>query len=142
MLTLTEAKQYYSYDPETGEVFSKKRNRVVRHNTSHRGKQYRPYQVAFILMTGILPESIDHKDGNTKNDKWDNLREATGFQQSANTRKKGVYQAESGKFYYQLAHEGTRYYKGGYKSYEEAQAAHKALCEKLQGEFSISLSRG
>lgn len=95
-----------SYDPETG-IFTWK----VRHdkakqiNTRLAGKMagtindggyvviginrinYAAHRLAWLLMTGEWPGPIvDHKNGNTSDNRWDNLREATSAQSNFNQK--------------------------------------------------------
>lgn len=88
----------FNYSPETGEV----RRAVSRGNgaagslvgvKSKRdhtqimvdGEVYETHQVIWLMMTGAWPSfEIDHKDLDTKNNKWRNLREATHTQNMAN----------------------------------------------------------
>lgn len=130
----------YTYDPESG-IVANRHGRIVTRNAGVLGKQYRPYQIAFALMSGHIPESIDHEDGDTLNNRWKNLREATRAQQSANTKKAGVRMTPAGKWYYQLQVDGVRYYKGGFPDRETAEQAHTKLCVELQGVFAVQLSR-
>ncbi|WP_139364680.1 HNH endonuclease [Vibrio parahaemolyticus] len=42
------------------------------------GKEYTSGQIAWSIMTGHFPDFIiDHKDGDSLNDKWSNLRRGT-----------------------------------------------------------------
>ena len=136
-----EAKRKYTYDPVTGVVFSIRKQRRVRKNGMVCGRQLRPYQIAFLIMEGKLPASVDHKDGDTDNNVWKNLREATNAQQSANTKKEGIRCWPSGVWYYQLCVNGKRHYKSGFATRLEAQKEYDELCVKLQGEFSTQVSR-
>lgn len=134
-----DAVKKYTYNPETGVVFSKLRRRGVAKMGMLLGKPRRAYQIAFLLMEGYIPETIDHKDGNRDNCKWSNLRAATRKQQSANTTKAGVYRWPSGVYYYQLMVDGKRYYETGFSTWDAANAAHKAKCLELQGDFAVQL---
>ena len=50
-------------------------------------KLYRTNRLAFLYMTGQFPVfHVDHKDGDTLNDRWLNLREATVSQNLANAK--------------------------------------------------------
>lgn len=140
MISREDAQKYYIYNPVDGTLYSRKTRRFVTKNTSHNYRQYRVYQIAFLLMAGYIPEMIDHKDGDRDNNKWLNLRAATPVEQSANTKKKAVYKSASGKFYYQLQHNGKRYYKGGFADYKSAVEEHRILCNTLQGDFSLENS--
>jgi len=51
-------------------------------------KQYSAHRLAFLYMTGELPENqVDHIDGIRTNNKWINLRNATNSDNQQNQRK-------------------------------------------------------
>lgn len=121
-------KTYYTYCPLTG-VFT--RILANGHNSkvgevagyydngylkiSLCGRQYKGHRLAFLYMTGTMPEVIDHIDGNPSNNRWDNLREASVAenQYNAKVRKdnvtgvKGV-SLKAGNYYAQVHVGGTR----------------------------------
>src|SRR5215831_12897717 len=52
-------------------------------------RQYRATHLAWAWMTGEWPkETIDHKNQDTLDDRWENLREATLSQQKQNNRRR------------------------------------------------------
>ncbi len=62
------------------------------------GKQFRHHRIIFKIVNGYLPDTVDHKDGNTLNNHPDNLREATQSENLRNCKKregsskyKGIY---------------------------------------------------
>ena len=93
-----------SYDPETG-IFTR---RVLRGGqkpgtiagTLHwkgyiyirlGNKKYYAHRLAFLYMTGSIPEQIDHIDCVRHNNRWSNLRAADGFLNAQNRKRiKGV----------------------------------------------------
>jgi hypothetical protein len=107
---------------------------------------YRPYKahrLIWKMMTGNDPPStIDHKDGNEINNRWDNLRLATQQQQLWNAAcqkrsisgKRGVY-PNRGKWMVQIDVNGRRIFLGRFTVIEEAVAAYEAAARKLHGEF-------
>jgi hypothetical protein len=64
------------------------------------GKSYKAHRLAFLYMTGSFPEEqVDHIDGNKANNRWENLRKASSFQNMQNKPsrtkyEKGVYFAK------------------------------------------------
>lgn len=88
-LTADEARRLFRYDPESGKLYWKVRaarnvmagdeaganpngeRRMVR----IRGKKYLNTRIAWLLMTGEWPELIDHINGDTRDDRWCNLRD-------------------------------------------------------------------
>jgi len=54
-------------------------------------KKYYAHRLAFLYMTGSIPEQIDHIDCVRHNNRWNNLRVANGFINAQNRRHiKGV----------------------------------------------------
>ncbi len=108
-------------------------------------KKYRAHKLAYIYMTGELPEYIDHKDLDGFNNKWDNLRQSTRSQNQYNRRKqsnntsgfKGVsLDKERGKWIAQIVKEKKHYHLGRYNTKEAAFAAYKKAQQTLHGEFA------
>lgn len=134
-----EAALRYIYDPDTGIIRKRNTWRIVQHRCGVAGKQFRIYQMAFLLMKGYIPETVDHEDGDVNNNKWSNLRAATRAEQSANTTKAGIRCWPTGKYYYQLCVLGKRIYKSGFNTRVEAQESFDKLCLELQGDFAVQL---
>lgn len=99
-------------------------------------------QVAWIIMTGRKSRRIiDHINGDTTDDRWHNLRQATKAQNAQNTAKnkphdlpKGVW-LQKGRYRAKIVAKGQRYYLGMFATAEEA---HQAYCEaghRLHGRF-------
>jgi hypothetical protein len=94
-------------------------------------------------MTGRWPQcEVDHRNRIKHDDRWNNLREATKAQNSANrgpTKKgkrfKGIYW-NRGKYYAQLNIRYRRLYLGRFDTAEEAYAVYVATARKHLGEFA------
>lgn len=98
-LTYTEAHAVFRLDPETGELYWRKcgRKRTLNkpvgyagcrgyNGESYRrvwynGYKYLVHRIIWLMITGDWPENqIDHIDGNTRNNRPDNLRDVTSAQ--------------------------------------------------------------
>lgn len=151
-LTQKELKKILHYDPITG-VFTwtksrngagckkgqqagtiKKNRRIICINY----KEYPSTHLAWLYMKGRLPiAKIDHKDRNTLNDKFKNLREVSTICNARNTGNyknnssgiKGVHKEGcSGKWIVQIAVNGKRKHLGRYRDIDEA------ICIRLAAE--------
>lgn len=103
ILTRQRVKELFNYNPETG-VFTWKvgRSNVVKvgdiAGSKNHVKQYvsikidhmhyMAHRLAWLYSFGVLPKhQIDHIDGNRKNNKLSNLREATNSENQQNLRR-------------------------------------------------------
>lgn len=104
-------KSIFSYDPETGDLTWKERTGNSRSSkifnarfvgkvagskvTSAHSKtaylqvkigkkNYKNHRVIFAIMTGYMPEQVDHIDHNGLNNKWSNLRASSNADNSKN----------------------------------------------------------
>jgi len=156
----------FTYDPEEGLLRWRnnagRHGRITsgtvagrRHKEGYRyvcvgGKLYRSSRLIWLWMTGEWPKhQIDHADRDTTNDKWENLRQATGSQNKANCRKynrrnascelKGVQAVQKRKSirYRAIAtKDGVRRHLGYFSTPEEAHAAYMRASEELHGSFA------
>jgi len=109
-------------------------------------KNYTCSRIIFLLQNGYLTEGkqVDHKDGNSLNNKVNNLREST-FAQNQHNRKiqknntsghKGVYwHKKSGKWMVRMRKNGKAYYFGTYTNKEDAIKVAIEARKKLHGNF-------
>jgi len=168
-LTSEVVRERFSYDPDEGML--RYRQATVRHcrivpegsvagglnkegyrYVMVRGIHYRASRIIWLYMTGSWPKhKIDHKNCNTSDDRWENLRQATDSQQKQNNRKRKdnktgykcvVYCKEPrykhGRFYrWQVVVDGKRIKSGArYATAEEAYAAYCARLVEFHGEFA------
>ena len=99
MLTQEQVRQIFVYEPERGML-----RKVVRCRkaypwrrtgkggryliTTVGGKEYYLHRLVWLYHFGTHPEMIDHKDGDTFNNRIENLRECTNAQNQYNGRRK------------------------------------------------------
>jgi len=102
LLSVESLKQALHYNPVTGfftwrrdgkragsfpSVVSRKCGRYIR--ILVHGERYLAHRLAFLYMTGGEPPfELDHIDGNTMNNSWDNIRAVT---QAENSRNRKLY---------------------------------------------------
>lgn len=161
-------KSRFSYWPESGKVFYKaqdfgqnptprqkqwnsrfanKEAGYVSENgyirVSIDGKQFYAHQIAFALMTGGIPNEIDHINLNKADNKWSNLRIAEHHQNASNAFKrctnksgfKGVSWSKSNKRWrMEISHRGKVYF-GYFLTKEEAYESYCAYAEVLHKEY-------
>jgi hypothetical protein len=132
--------EWLRYDPESGKLFWKKSaSRGTRqagreagtalcngyHTMKLQGMQYRVHRIIFLIMTGTMPETVDHIDRVRNNNCWKNLREVTQrencFNRNLDKRNKtGV----TGVYFYKKENAYTvtygKTYLGRSKSLDEA----------------------
>jgi hypothetical protein len=105
-------------------------------------RQYKAHRLAWFYMKGEWPaDEIDHWDLDVANNKWLNLREATGSQNHANlssigsTGFKGVT-AKGKKFYVRIKKNGETHCLGTFDRAEEAAVRYDDAATAMFGEFA------
>jgi hypothetical protein len=162
MLTQARLKELLHYDPETG-AFTWKAYPNPQHPGKtklggkagslnsrgyHRihicGKSHYAHRLAWLYMTGKWPTSqVDHRDLDTANNAWANLREATPSQNAMNRRAsstnttgtKGV-SPQGNRWMAMLYLGGKPRYLGLHTSIELAAAATQIARKELHGDFA------
>ena len=162
-ITLNDLKKYLNYDPISG-YFSRKISRgkwkageivgcidkegyrII--NVNYR--DYRASRLAWFYMTGFWPKNqIDHKDRNTDNNSWGNLREATNTENSINQKKKKIrYNLPKGVWIQKNKHSikftaglsGSKGYihLGTFNTPQEAAIAYDVAAIEKYGEFACT----
>lgn len=122
------------------------------------GHKYQAHRIAWALMLGHWPlAEIDHIDMDPGNNRWNNLREATGAQNQANRRAlrtnmsglkgvspcygapnkaTGVRPIRPGKFKAQIKMNGKVHYLGQFNSPELAHEAYKRAAILYHGVYA------
>jgi hypothetical protein len=110
------------------------------------GRSYKAHQLAWLYITGEWGRpGIDHRDGDTTNNRWSNLRRATSTENAANRRRprnntsgfKGVYFDRKRRTWgARIRKGGQSYFLGRFATPHEAHAAYVAAAEDLFGEFA------
>ncbi len=103
------------------------------------GKRYYAHRIAFLLMTGEWPELVDHINGDRKDNRWSNLRNADNALNQQNQRtasrnnRLGVLgvRAFGGKFRSAICVDGKPKHLGTFATPEEASAAYVAAKRQL-----------
>ena len=154
VLTQERLKEFFSYDPETGDFVRLKRGGETGKNVSrwqpgqvagsitNRGYRvirfgdftYSAHRLAVLYMTGEWPaDSVDHVDGDFANNRWSNLRECSHPENLHNIKKPasntsgflGVYRKQK-KWASQICAYGKQMYLGSFATREEAHSAYLA----------------
>ena len=109
------------------------------------GKQYKAHRLAWLYMTGAWPDDeIDHIDGDSLNNRWENLRVATHQENRSNNRAyrnnrlgvRGVQQRSNGRYRAYIAPSGRMKSLGDFATLEEAKATRQAAERKYFGAFA------
>lgn len=110
------------------------------------GSGYLAHRLAFLFMTGSIPTKVDHKDRNTKNNKWLNLRDATTSENAANSNKritnssgyKNISWHKSAKKWRVQVRKNGKLQNGGlFESLKDAVEKANELRKELFGEFAL-----
>jgi hypothetical protein len=157
-LTVDLLKHLFDYDKETGDLIWKmsrgtaKKGDVVGGDNgrgylraSINSKLYSIHRLVFLMHKGYLPVVLDHIDGNTRNNRIENLRPASKSQNQHNRKIgknntsgfKGVYyHKKTAKFRARIGHLNKTIFLGAYNTPEEADVAVRAAREELHGSFA------
>lgn len=158
-MLLEHIKEDMSYNPDTGEFWWKKQNPSKTRqmdapvgivNTcgyitvKYKKKQFLLHRLAFYFMSGTLPEdNVDHINGDRRDNRWCNLREASCEENSQNRKtsknsttgligvklafSKSAFPNRTKRYTACISFRQKRYYLGLFKTAKEA---HLAYCKK------------
>jgi hypothetical protein len=95
MTNLTKINKWYEnmgveYDPDTGWFTRNGERAGSLYSNGYRhiyigGKRYKEHRLAFLFMTGEMPEQVDHINRNRSDNRWHNLRPVTSRQNMENS---------------------------------------------------------
>jgi len=107
---------------------------------------YSAHRLAWFYTTGAWPiGDIDHRDGNRKNNSWNNLRECSRSKNAANQKRradnssgfKGVsWAAHAKKWRAQIVVDGDSIHLGYHETRELARLAYIEATDRLNGQFA------
>ena len=165
MLTQQYAQELLDYDAETGLFRWKQDQRSNRARAGDiagspnqmgyirigvRGRKIYAHRLAVLWMTGETPKCVDHINGDRSDNRWSNLRSASGRLNQGNrhrmdTRNKtgfrGVYlDPRFGKYQAMIRKAGKGHWLGQYDTPEEAYEAYKLAARQHFGEFYNDLT--
>lgn len=159
MLTQDRLKELFVYDSVTGffkNRFSRGRASIGARAGSETGHGYRriiidyqkyyEHRLAWLYIFGVMPEEIDHTDGNRSNNAIDNLRIATRSQNNWNSDRavgqsglRGAYlDKRSNQWYSKVQIGGQVKHLGCYGSALEAHIVFVVMSTFHQGEFRFT----
>jgi hypothetical protein len=163
-LTVSELREWFQYNPETGEVFWKKNHARMRAGdlagcpkrtkwtvyiqVSLFDHDHVAHRIAWALQTGNWPNGpIDHANCIGIDNRWVNLRLATPSQNSANSRKQVGKILPKGITTKSLANgtiryvargnkEHKRHFIGSFETIHDAEIAYENWAKQSFGEFA------
>jgi hypothetical protein len=109
------------------------------------GKQYSCHRLIFCMVYGYFPKEIDHIDGNSLNNRVENLREASHSDNLKNTKipsnnKSGVkgvsWHKTTKRWYVKIVVNKKPLYIGSFKSLEQARLSAYLARIKHHGDFA------
>jgi hypothetical protein len=106
-------------------------------------KSYKEHRLIWVLLNGSLENYIDHIDGNTENNKIENLRECSHSENHANVSRrstntsgfKGVFKI-SNRWIAKIMHSGKTHYLGIFKSPEDAASEYDRAAVNFFGRYA------
>ena len=136
----------FYYDTEDGDLYYRSTGRIATciqrtyYGVFFNGRMYMAHRVIWFMTYGFWPEcEIDHIDGNGRNNRLENLREATKSQNRANGNwgeDRGLTQIHNGKYRVRIFVDGVEIHLGYFHTKEKARQAYRDAADKYFGEFA------
>ena len=113
--------------------------------TRIKGVLYKNHRLIYLYHYGVMPPLIDHINGNTLDNRIENLRAATVHENGYNSKiasnntsgSKGVvWSKKSNKWFVRVSHNKKRITVGYFEDLSDAQSAAQNAREKFNGEFA------
>jgi hypothetical protein len=113
-----------------------------------KGQRYKASRLAFLAMTGQMPDSnlhVDHKNGDPSDDRWANLRLATPLQNWGSMKRpvtntsgiKGVRWDKARQLWSaEFKVNGKKHFIGRFNDIEAARIAYETAVREVRGEFA------
>lgn len=152
MITQDELKKNVFYEPETG-MFTRISNGNFCETKNGSGyivikikrKLYDAHRLAFLYMTGSIPDEVDHKNCIRDDNSWSNLRPASHLENTQNRYEsinntsgfKGVHwHKNKKKWHANIRFNNKKIFLGSFNTAEEASKAYNEAAEKYHKEFA------
>jgi len=153
-LTAEYVRSVLDYDPETGLLRWKNRGGKIAGSTSKRGyvcvclkgRIYKGHRIAWLIFTGQWPKNtIDHINGTHNDNRFCNLRDATGQQNRCNVgrqknntsgMKGATWCKRSRRWIARIQVHKKMIYLGSYTTREEAYSAYCDAAKRFHEEFA------
>jgi hypothetical protein len=150
-LTAALARARLSYDRETGDLRWRKSGAIAG-TVQHRGyrrividrRSFYAHRLAWLISYGRWPDlGLDHINGDTGDNRLENLREATHSQNAANAKLRsdnlrglrGTVLIK-GRWYARVTKSGKAKYSGPFLTAEEANVSYCVAAAKIHGQFA------
>lgn len=157
-LTQAQLQAYLTYDPDTGVFTSLASGKSIGWkgwkgyvSVAVYDVTYRAHRLAWLYITGEWPKGLlDHRDGDKSNNRFNNLRECTHSQNSANGIGKknnsglprGVRKTHGAKtFKAEISINSRKIHLGCYSTEDEAYEVYALASELVHGDYAYHLSR-
>jgi hypothetical protein len=130
-----------SYRGKVGSIAGCVNKRLNRRHIGIHGREYYAYRLAWFYVKGSWPaEDLDHKDGDSTNDRFDNLRPCNMSQNQQNLRRArtfrsgallGAWPTPAGRWFSMITVKKRKIYLGNFATDVEAHTAYLTAKRRL-----------